>query len=97
MRTKNQIGMSKENKILDNLQNINNFITNVPFFVRDIDSIRHLFPWQPQHPQWLKEYLLLIKTRRGNKYYVVKGLSFGAKFSVKGFSKFKVVGWRNLP
>ena len=69
----------------------------VPFFVKDIDGIRHLFPWQSRQPQWLKEYLLLIKTRRGNKHYVVKGLSFGANFSVKGFSKFKVIGWRELP
>ena len=68
----------------------------VPFFVKDIDGIRHLFPWQSRQPQWFKEYLLLIKTRRGNKHYVVKGLSFGAKFSVKGFSKFKVIGWRDL-
>jgi hypothetical protein len=77
-------------------QNIEEFMRYVPFFVKDIDGIRHLFPWQSRQPQWLKEYLLLIKTRRGNKHYVVKGLSFGAKFSVKGFSKFKVIGWREL-
>lgn len=69
---------------------------HVPFFVKNIDSVRYLFPWQSRQPQWLKEYLLLIKTRRGNKYYVVKGISLGANFSVKGFSKFKVIGWRDL-
>ena len=68
----------------------------VPFFVKDIDIIKHLFLCQSRQPQWLKEYLLLIKTRRGNKHYVVKGLSFVGKFSVKGFSKFKVLGWREL-
>lgn len=68
-----------------------------PFFVKDADTIKKMFPWQFQrNPQWLKEYLLLIKTRRRNKHYIVKGLSFVTKFSVKGFSKFKVIGWREL-
>lgn len=67
------------------------------FFAKDVSEIKKIFPWQSRQPRWLKEYLLLIKTRRGNKYYAVKGLSFVGRFSVKGFSKFKVIGWRELP
>ena len=88
--------IKETSKTSDTPQNVNDFIDNVPFFVKDVDGIRHLFPWQFRQPQWFKEYLLLIKTRRGNKHYVVKGLSFVGKFSVKGFSKFKVIGWRDL-
>ena len=54
-----------ENKTSDNPQNGNDFIADVPFFVKDIDGIRHLFPWQSRQAQWFKEYLLLIKNTKG--------------------------------
>ena len=66
-----------------------------PFLVKNINEIMRSFPWQARQPEWFKEYLLLIKTRRKNKYYIVKGLSFVGKFKVNGFDKFKVIGWRD--
>ena len=68
----------------------------MPFFVKDVETVKHLFPWQSKRPEWLKYYLLLIKTRRRNRHYIVKGLSFVGKFRVDGFDKFKVIGYREL-
>lgn len=62
----------------------------------NLGEIKSQFPYKSNNPEWLKEYLLLIKTRRRNKYFIVIGLSFIGSFKVKGFSKFKVIGWREL-
>jgi len=64
--------------------------------VKDVEQTKNMFPWTGKNPEWLKYYLLLIKTRRKSKHYIVKGLSFVGKFRVDGFDKFKVIGYREL-
>ena len=42
----------------------------------------------------MSELIILIRTRRRNKYYIVKGFNIFSVFYVSGFKKFKVIGWK---
>lgn len=64
-----------------------------PILVENIEAVKAQFPLPMKRPEWLKHYLLLIKTKRGGKYYIVEGLSYEGMFRVRGFDKFKVIGY----
>ena len=68
----------------------------LPVSIINIETAKTLFKYQSKLPFLLNEYFLLIKTRRSKKYFIVIGISFINRFYVKGFHKFKVLGYLNM-
>jgi len=61
----------------------------------DYNKAKEEFPERFDIPKWLRWYNVLIKTRRRNKYFITKGLSFCGTWRIPGFTKAKILGFKN--
>lgn len=60
----------------------------------NIKNVEKDFPWKAGLPKWASVHDVLIMAKRTKNYFIVKGISLGQMWIIKGFEKFKVIGWK---
>lgn len=53
-----------------------------------------IYQMPPNIPEWGKTFEVLLRTRRRKRYYIAEGTCYGCKWYVKGFIKFKIIGYK---
>lgn len=60
----------------------------------EIEEVKDHFPQKLRLPEWASIHDVLIRSRRTKNYFIVKGIALGQRWVIKGFEKFKVIGWK---